>query len=47
MTDPGFLREMSRQHMPLRPLIGAEYKRMAAEVDAQLHALWQSRPWRG
>ena len=47
MADPGFQRETARQHLPLRPLLGADYKRMAAEVDAQLHELWQRRPWRG
>jgi tripartite-type tricarboxylate transporter receptor subunit TctC len=47
MANPVFLREMERQHMPLRPLFGADYKHMAAEVDGQLRELWQRRPWRG
>lgn len=47
MSDPTFLRDAERQVMPLRPLLGEDYKRMAAEVDAQLRALWQRRPWRG
>jgi tripartite-type tricarboxylate transporter receptor subunit TctC len=47
LADPGFLREAARQHMPLRPLVGDEYRQMAARVDAQLHALWKLRPWRG
>jgi len=33
--------------MPLRPLVGDDYRAMAAEVDAQLRALWLRRPWRG
>lgn len=45
--DPAFVREAERQVMPLRPLLGAEYRAMAAGVDAQLRALWQRRPWRG
>lgn len=45
--DPAFVREAERQVMPLRPLLGAEYRAMAASVDAQLRALWQRRPWRG
>jgi tripartite-type tricarboxylate transporter receptor subunit TctC len=47
IADPSFIREAERQHLPLRPLLGADYKRMAAEVDAQLRELWQRRPWRG
>lgn len=47
MADPAFLRDAERQVMPLRPLLGEEYKAMAAGVDAQLRALWQRRPWRG
>ena len=47
IADPAFQREAERQVMPLRPLLGAEYRAMAADVDAQLRALWQRRPWRG
>jgi tripartite-type tricarboxylate transporter receptor subunit TctC len=47
LADPAFKAEMARQFMPLRPLIGAEYKAMAAQVDAQLQELWKVRPWRG
>jgi tripartite-type tricarboxylate transporter receptor subunit TctC len=47
IADPAFIRETERQHLPLRPLVGADYKRMATDVDAQLRELWQRRPWRG
>jgi tripartite-type tricarboxylate transporter receptor subunit TctC len=47
LADPAFLREAERQHLPLRPLVGAEYRRMAGTVDAQLQELWKPRPWRG
>jgi tripartite-type tricarboxylate transporter receptor subunit TctC len=47
MADPVFLRDAERQVMPLRPVLGEEYRAMAAGVDAQLRALWQRRPWRG
>ena len=47
LADPAFVRDAERQVMPLRPLLGEEYKAMAAAVDAQLRALWQRRPWRG
>jgi tripartite-type tricarboxylate transporter receptor subunit TctC len=47
LADPAFKAEMARQFMPLRPLIGAEYKAMAMQVDQQLQELWKLRPWRG
>ena len=46
LADGEFRREAARQHMPLRPLIGADYQGMATRVDEQLHALWKLRPWR-
>ena len=39
-SDPAFLQEVQRLGMPLRPLLGEEYRRMLAEMDASLHALW-------
>ncbi len=47
MTDEGFQRDAQRNAMPLRPLVGAAYREMAAGVDAQLKELWAQRPWRG
>ncbi|WP_198369472.1 tripartite tricarboxylate transporter substrate binding protein [Roseomonas rosulenta] len=47
MNDEGFRREAERQNMPLRPLIGAEYKAFAQGIDDNLKRLWAVRPWRG
>ncbi len=47
MNDEGFRRDAERQFMPLRPLVGAEYKAFAQSVDDSLKRLWQVRPWRG
>ncbi|CAH0211535.1 tripartite tricarboxylate transporter substrate binding protein [Roseomonas sp. CECT 9278] len=47
LNDEGFRREAERQHMPLRPLVGAEYKAFAQTIDDNLKRLWQVRPWRG
>ena len=47
VNDDGFKREAARQFMPLRPLIGAEYKAFVQQVDDGLKRLWQTRPWRG
>lgn len=46
LVDPRFLAEAERQFMPLRPLIGAEYRRMAQGVEDTVRALWRERPWR-
>jgi hypothetical protein len=32
--------------MPLRPLVGAPYAAMIAEMEAALRRLWSRRPWR-
>lgn len=47
MADEGFQRDAQRNFMPLRPVVGAAYKQMAAGVDAHLQELWRQRPWRG
>ena len=41
-----FVQEAQRLGMPLRPLLGEEYGRMLAAMDASLRGLWQRRPWR-
>ena len=46
INDEGFRREAERQFMPLRPLIGAEYKAFAQGIDDNLKRLWAVRPWR-
>jgi tripartite-type tricarboxylate transporter receptor subunit TctC len=46
LADPRFVSEAERQFMPLRPLVGAEYRRMAQSVEDTVRALWQERPWR-
>ena len=45
LADPAFLREAQRVFLPLRPLVGAAYRDMAAQVEASVRALWQVRPW--
>jgi tripartite-type tricarboxylate transporter receptor subunit TctC len=47
LADADFRREAERQSMPLRPMVGAEYRAFAQGVDDRLKALWQVRPWRG
>ena len=44
-ADADFLREAQRASLPLRPLVGAAYRGMAAQVDASVRELWRARPW--
>jgi tripartite-type tricarboxylate transporter receptor subunit TctC len=46
MADPEFLGEAERLGVPVRPLIGEAYRRMMAEEDERMQALWRRRPWR-
>jgi tripartite-type tricarboxylate transporter receptor subunit TctC len=47
LDDEGFRREAERQFMPLRPLVGEEYRAFAQSIDDSIRRLWQTRPWRG
>jgi tripartite-type tricarboxylate transporter receptor subunit TctC len=47
LADPAFVAEAARLNLPLRPLIGEEYRAMMAADLAALRALWARRPWRG
>ena len=46
LADPAFLAEAARATMPLRPVVGAEYRVMIAAMDERLKALWARRAWR-
>ena len=46
LADPAFLAEAARLNLPLRPLVGADYRRFVMANDAAAQALWQKRPWR-
>lgn len=46
LNDPAVIADAQRTNTPLRPLIGAEYRRMMLDEHAALTRLWQRRPWR-
>lgn len=46
LADPAFVAEAQRATMPLRPVVGAEYRTMIGAMDDRLKALWARRPWR-
>lgn len=46
LADPAFVAEAARLNLPLRPLVGEEYRTMMANDLASLRALWQHRPWK-
>lgn len=46
LADPAVQREANRLGLPLRPLIGAEYRAEMEREEQALRGLWQRRPWR-
>ena len=46
LADPALVREAQRLGLPLRALIGAEYRAEIEREERALRALWQRRPWR-
>jgi tripartite-type tricarboxylate transporter receptor subunit TctC len=46
LADPAMIADAERMGMPLRPLVGDEYKAMMQADYAALRALWARRPWR-
>lgn len=46
MADPAYIAETTRLGLPIRPLVGEEFRRMMAEDYSRLRALWQRRPWK-
>ena len=46
LADPNLQREAQRLGLPLRPLIGNDYKAEVEREDSNLRRLWQRRPWR-
>ncbi len=46
MADPAYIAETTRLGLPIRPLVGEEYRQMMAGDYARMRALWQRRPWK-
>ncbi|HYF06084.1 MAG TPA: tripartite tricarboxylate transporter substrate binding protein [Acetobacteraceae bacterium] len=46
LAEPALRQEAQRLGLPLRPLIGEEYRAEVEREDRALRALWQRRPWR-
>ena len=46
LADPAMIADAERTGMPLRPLIGDDYRAMMREDFGALQRLWQRRPWR-
>jgi tripartite-type tricarboxylate transporter receptor subunit TctC len=45
LADASFLRDAERVSLPLRPLVGPDYRSMAEQTDRAVQALWRQRPW--
>ncbi len=46
LADPAMIADAERTGMPLRPLVGDEYRTMMREDYEGLQNLWRRRPWR-
>ncbi|MFD1112515.1 Bug family tripartite tricarboxylate transporter substrate binding protein [Pseudoroseomonas ludipueritiae] len=46
LDSAAFKAEAGKLNLPLRPILGAEYKDFVMRNDAAARALWQRRPWR-
>jgi tripartite-type tricarboxylate transporter receptor subunit TctC len=46
LADPAFLRDAERLGLPLRPVVGADYKAMIEAEETALRGLWGRRPWK-
>jgi tripartite-type tricarboxylate transporter receptor subunit TctC len=46
LADPAFLTEADRLGMPVRALLGEEYKTFTLAREAEFRALWKRDPWR-
>lgn len=46
MAEPAYLADAEKLGLPLRPLVGADYRAQAVEEEARLRALWRRRPWK-
>jgi tripartite-type tricarboxylate transporter receptor subunit TctC len=46
LADPAMIADAERTFMPLRPLVGDDYRRMMREDHEALQGLWRRRPWR-
>jgi tripartite-type tricarboxylate transporter receptor subunit TctC len=46
LADPRFVQEAEKVSLPLRPLVGAEYRAMVLEEGEAVRALFARRPWR-
>lgn len=45
VQDPAFRAEAERLAMPLRPVLGADFRAEALAMEADLRAIWAARPW--
>ena len=46
IADPGFRAEAERVDLPLRAILGDEYRAAVLGTEGRLRELWKRRPWR-
>lgn len=46
LTDPAFLADADRLGMPIRPILGEEYRAFTLGREAEFRKIWADKPWR-
>jgi tripartite-type tricarboxylate transporter receptor subunit TctC len=46
LADPGFLAEADRLGMPVRTILGEDYRQFTLQREAEFRTLWARQPWR-
>lgn len=46
LADPQFQAEAKRAQLPLKGMVGAEYRQAVLGLDARLKDMWAKKPWR-
>jgi tripartite-type tricarboxylate transporter receptor subunit TctC len=46
LADPDFLAHAERVQLPIRGIMGSEYRQAVLGLDARLKEMWARKPWR-
>jgi tripartite-type tricarboxylate transporter receptor subunit TctC len=46
MADPAFLAHAKRLEMPVRGIVGAEYRQAVLSLDTRVKEMWARKPWK-
>ncbi|MCI0753207.1 Bug family tripartite tricarboxylate transporter substrate binding protein [Teichococcus vastitatis] len=46
LADPQFQADARKAQLPLKPMVGEEYRKAVLGLDARLQEMWSRKPWR-